>query len=51
MLDEYKYDCGHCGDVTDRGKLKNWETDLSHCHLVHHKFHMNWIAIEAGPPQ
>jgi hypothetical protein len=26
---------------TDRGKQKNWKKDLSQCHFVHHKSHMD----------
>jgi hypothetical protein len=28
-------------DDTDRGKPKNLVKNLSQCHFVHHKFHMN----------
>jgi hypothetical protein len=33
---------------TDRGKLKYWEKNLSYCHFVHHKPHMDWPEIESG---
>jgi hypothetical protein len=26
---------------TDRGKVRYWEKNLSHCHFVHHKSHTN----------
>jgi hypothetical protein len=25
--------------------------NLSQCHFIHHKYHMNWPGIEPGPPQ
>lgn len=35
----------HCAMDTDRGKWKNWEKNLSQCHLVHHKFHIDWHPL------
>jgi hypothetical protein len=31
-----------------QGKPKNSERNLSQCHFVHHKFHMDWARREAG---
>jgi hypothetical protein len=33
----------------DRGKLKFLNENLSHCHFVLHKFHMDWPEIEYRP--
>jgi hypothetical protein len=33
---------------TDRGKPKIWEKILSHCHFVHHKFHMDQHGSKPG---
>jgi hypothetical protein len=35
---------------TDRGKAKNSEKNLSQCHSVHHKSHMDWPGREPGTP-
>jgi hypothetical protein len=34
---------------TDRGKLKNSEKNLSQCHVVHHKSHMDCPKYIPGP--
>jgi hypothetical protein len=31
-----------------QGKLKGWKQNLSQCHFVNHKSHMNWPVIEQG---
>jgi hypothetical protein len=28
--------------------MNYWEKNLSHCHFVHHRFHMNLCGIEHG---
>jgi len=35
----------------DRGKPKYWEENLSHCHFVRPKTHMDWPWIEIWPPR
>jgi hypothetical protein len=33
----------------DRGKLKDSEKNLSHCHFVHYKFHINCTGSKSRP--
>jgi hypothetical protein len=40
----------HRWNEIDRGKPKYSEKNLSQCHLVHHKSHMDRPGIEPGPP-
>ena len=35
---------------TDRGKPNRSETNMSHCHIVHHKSHTDWRGIEPRSP-
>jgi hypothetical protein len=42
--DIYEYGVRRWND-TDRGKLKNLEKNLSQCHFVHNKSHMDWPAL------
>ena len=34
----------------DRGKLRCVEKKLSQCYFVHHRSHVDWSAVEPGPP-
>jgi hypothetical protein len=41
----------HRWNETDKGKPKYSEKNLSQCHFVHHKLHMDRPGIEPGPPR
>jgi hypothetical protein len=34
-----------------QGKTDNSKKNLSQCHFIHQKPHMDWPGIEPGPPQ
>jgi hypothetical protein len=36
---------------TDRGKVKNSKKNLSQCHFVHHKSHMDVFGLELVSPR
>jgi hypothetical protein len=33
---------------SDSEELKYLSKNLSQCHFVHHKYHMDWLGIEPG---
>jgi hypothetical protein len=41
----------HRRSEIDRGKPKFSRINLSQCHFVHHKSHMDRPGIEPGPPR
>jgi len=38
-------------NATDKGKPNYWEKNLSQCHLLDHKFHVDCPGIEPGLPE
>jgi hypothetical protein len=48
MIDEY---VESQWNGNDRAKQKNSEKNLSQCHSVLHKSHMDWPGREPGPPR
>jgi len=49
MIDEL-IEVEHRWNDPDMGRLKNLEKNLSQCHSVHQKSHMDCPRIEPGPP-
>jgi hypothetical protein len=41
----------HRWNEVDRGKPKYSGKNLSQCHFIHHKSHMDWPGIEPRPPR
>jgi hypothetical protein len=41
----------HRWNEIDRGKPKYSYKNLSQCHFIHHKSHMDWTGIESPPPR
>jgi len=39
----------HCWNDPDNGKSKYSVKNLSPCHFINHKFHMDWSRIEPKP--
>jgi len=46
MVVERKMRVEHWWDDRDRGKPMYSERNPSHCHIVHHKSHVDWSGIE-----
>jgi len=41
----------NCWNDTDSGKQKYWERNLSQCHCVHRRSHMDWHGNKSELPQ
>jgi hypothetical protein len=41
----------HRWNEIDRGKPKYSERNMSQCHFIHHKSHMDRHGMEPGPPR
>jgi hypothetical protein len=52
FIPQMMYECGEpWWNGIDRAKPKNVERNLSQCHYVRLKSHMDWPACEPGPPR
>jgi len=51
MTDELTNEYGALVEYSDRRKPKYSDRNLSQCHPVHHKSHLDWSGIEHRPPQ
>lgn len=47
MADKWNTSMEHWWNYTDLGKPEYLETNLSHCHFVYHKSHMQWPETDS----